>query len=245
MLQGLFGECTECEAAAWPFARTCPNCGADVHAGAPRAKIIAGVAIAIAFIVVVVGANRLWYRLTAWREANLARIQSAPALFGLPGPTAQPKPAEDFAWIAKAMADCDSEAGKHLDALYFLVVPLASADGDVQPGSLPPLGQIGDSVTLLASKDALAGLRNRTLTLYKGQFEFSIVEPTMNVSYNWKPATGVSEFVTQEAIAIKSFKPGLRIVGVDSDTAWATTPAPQRAACYWISALLRTSPLNY
>ena len=59
------------------------------------------------------------------------------------------------------------------------------------------------------------------------------------------PATGVSEFVTQEAIAIKSFKPGLRIVGVDSDTAWATTPAPQRAACYWISALLRTSPLNY
>src|ERR1700730_15247127 len=111
MLQGLFGECTECEAAAWPFSRTCPNCGPDAHPGAPRAKIIAGVAIAIAFIVVVVGANRLWYRLTAWREANLARIQSAPALFGLPGPTAQPKPAEDFAWIAKAMADCDSEAG--------------------------------------------------------------------------------------------------------------------------------------
>jgi hypothetical protein len=55
MLQELFGECTECEAAAWPFARTCPHCGAEVRAGAPRATIIAGVAIAIAFIVVVVG----------------------------------------------------------------------------------------------------------------------------------------------------------------------------------------------
>ena len=39
------------------------------------------------------------------------------------------------------------------------------------------LGQIGDSITLLASKDALSGLRDGTLALYPGQFVFSIIEP--------------------------------------------------------------------
>jgi hypothetical protein len=245
MLQGLLGECAECGAIAWPFARACRRCGADVPARSAQTTILVGLAISIVLLVAVLGANRLWHRLIAWRETNLVQIQNAPALFGPPGPTAHSTPAADFAWIEKAMVDCDSEAGKHLDALYFLVLPLASAEGSVRRWSLLSLGQIGDSVTLLTSKDALAGLRNGSLTLYKGQFEFSIVEPTTNVSYNWKPATGVSEFITQEAIAIKSFKPGLRIVGVDRDFAWATTPAPQRAACYWISALLRTSPLNY
>jgi hypothetical protein len=239
MLQTLFGECPECGAAARPFARTCPHCGADAPVGLTRLTVVAGFGIAIVFIIAL-GVAHLWHRLTQWREANMAQIQNAPALFGPPAPTARSYPAADFAWVEKAMADCDSEAGKHLDALYFLVLPLTSADGNLQRWSLLSLGQIGETVTLLPSRDALAGLKSGSLTLYKGQFVFSILEPSTNVTYSWKPATGVSEFVAHDAIAIKSFKPGLLIVGVDRDTAWATTPAPQRPACYWVSALLRT-----
>jgi hypothetical protein len=245
MIQGLLGECAECGAAARPFVRTCVRCGAELQTGTTRTTVVAGSVIAIVLILVVLGANRLWHHLTAWRDTHLARIQEAPALFGPPRPTTRSSHAADFGWIEKAMADCDSAASKHLDALYFLVVPLTAADGNIQRWSLLSLGQIGDTVTLLTSRDALAGLKSGALTLYKGQFEFSIIEPTTNVTYNWKPATGVSEFVTQEAIAIKSFRPGVRVVGVDRDTAFAATPAPQRAACYWISALLRITPLNY
>jgi hypothetical protein len=242
MLQRLFGECPECGATARPLARACPHCGADAQTGSARLAVIAGSGIAIVLIafVVILGAAHLWHRLTQWRESHLALIQNAPALFGPPGPTAHSNPAADFAWIEKAMADCDSEASKHLDALYFLVLPLALADGNVQRWSLLSLGQIGETVTLLTSRDALAGLKSGSLTVYKGQFVFSLLEPTTNVTYNWKPATGVSEFIAHDATSIKTFKPGLLVVGVDRDTAWATTPAPQRAACYWVSALLRT-----
>jgi hypothetical protein len=238
MLQRLFGDCPECGAAIRPFTWTCPHCGADTRSRSTRLSVLGGVAVAVASIFIIVGGALLWGRLTEWRDTHLALIENAPSLFGPAKPTAHSNPT-DFAWLERAMADCDSEAGKHLDALYFLVLPLAPTDGHVERWSLLSLGQIGDTVTLLPSRDALTGLKNGSLTLYKGEFVFSIIEPTTNITYNWKPATGVSEFVAHDAITIKSFKPGLRIVGIDPDTAWATTAAPPRAACYWVSALLR------
>ncbi|MBO0759125.1 MAG: hypothetical protein J2P54_25060 [Bradyrhizobiaceae bacterium] len=205
-----------------------------------RATGFAGLGLTIGLVAIGFAINHSWSKLTAWRDANLARIQQAPGLFGRPKPTGQqPNPA-DFAWIERAMADCDTEAGKHLDSLYFLVMPLASTDGNVERWSPLSLGQIGTSVTLLKSQDALDGLRDGSLTLYQGQFVFSILEPSSNVTYRWKPATGVSEFITQEALSIKSFKPGLQVVGVDPDTGWADALVEQSPSCFWVSALLRT-----
>jgi hypothetical protein len=191
-------------------------------------------------MVIVAGGTRVWHKLTAWRDANLTRMQSAPALFGPPAPNARSNPITDFAWIERAMTDCEGEAIKHLDALYFLVTPLTAVDNNIQRWSQRALGQIGDSITLLASKDALSGLRDGTLALYPGQFVFSIIEPTTNVTYQWKPAVGVTEFVTPEAVSIKSFKPGLRLVGPSKDTLWANSSANPHPACFWITALLHT-----
>jgi hypothetical protein len=240
MLQGIVGQCLQCGAAPRPLTLTCRNCGGDARAAGMRVTALVSLGLAIGLSVIGLAADHYWHKLTAWREANLARMQQAPALFGPPGPTTQPKSIEDFEWIERAKANCDSEAGKHLDALYFLVLPLAATDSNTERWSQLSLGQIGTTVTLLRSSDALVGLREGSLILYQGQFVFSILEPSSNVSYRWKPATGVSEFVTQEAISIKSFKPGLQVIGVDPDTAWAETPAQQAASCFWVSALLHT-----
>jgi hypothetical protein len=239
MFLGIVSHCPQCGATARPLARTCRNCGAEARTGSMRATGFAGLGLSIALLAVGFAIDQSWRKLTAWREANLAWIQQAPALLGPPRPTAQPKP-EDFAWIERAMANCEAEAGKHLDALYFLVLPLASTDGNMQRWSPLSIGQIGTSVTLLKSYDALDGLRDGSLILYPGQFVFSILEPSSNVTYRWKPATGVSEFITQEAVSIKSFKPGLQVIGLDPDTAWADTLTQQRPSCFWVSALLRT-----
>lgn len=240
MLPGIAGQCLQCGAAPRTLTLICRNCGAATRVAGMRVTALASLGLAIGLSVIGLAADHCWHKLTAWREANLARIQQAPALFGPPGPTTQPKPIEDFAWIERAMADCESEANNHLDALYFLVLPLASTDSNTERWSQLSLGQIGPTVTLLRSRDALVGLRDGSLILYQGQFVFSILEPSSNITYRWKPATGVSEFVTQEAISIKSFKPGLQVVGVDPDTAWAETPAQQHASCFWVSVLLRT-----
>jgi len=238
MLHRIFGECETCGAPARPFAGICADCGTASPIRPAQIAALAGVSILL--LAILVGANRLWHTLIAWRETNFSRLQHAPALFGPPGPTARPNTEINFAWIEKAMADCDREARRHLDALYFLVTPLAATNGNVQRWTQISLGNIGSTITLLASKDALSGLREGSLAVFPGQFVFSIVESTTNVTYTWKPATGVSEFVMREALAVKSFKPGFQILGTDGETAWATTPAVQRPACYWLSALLHT-----
>jgi hypothetical protein len=240
MFLGIVGQCPQCGATARPLTPTCRNCGAEARAESMRATGFAGLGLTIGLLAIGSAIDHSWRKLTAWRDANLALIQQAPALFGPPRPTAQPKPVEDFAWIERAMTNCDTEAGKHLDALYFLVLPLASSDGNMQRWSPLSLGQMGSSATLLKSDDALDGLRDGSLALYQGQFVFSILEPSSNVTYRWKAATGVSEFVTQDALSIKSFKPGLQVVGVDPDTAWADALTPQGPNCFWVSALLRT-----
>jgi len=240
MFLGIVRQCPQCGATARPLTRACRNCGANARSGSMRATGFAGLGLTIGLLAAGFAIDHFWRKLTAWRDANLARIQQAPALFGPSRPTSQPKPVEDFAWIKSAMANCDTEAGKHLDALYFLVLPLASTDGNTQRWSPLSLGQIGTTATLLKSNDALDGLGDGSLSLYQGQFVFSILEPSSNVTYRWKPATGVSEFVTHEALSIKSFKPGLQVVGVDADTAWADTFTQQRPSCFWVSALLRT-----
>jgi hypothetical protein len=239
MLLGIVGQCPQCGTTARPLARTCINCGAT-RAGSMRATGFVGLGLTIGLLAIGFAIDQSWRKLTAWRDANLARIEQAPALFGPPRPTGQPKLVEDFAWIEQAMTNCDTEAGKHLDALYFLVLPLATTDGNMQRWSSLSLGQIGTSVTLLKSHDALDGLRDGSLSLYQGQFVFSILEPSSNVTYRWKAATGVSEFVTQDALSIKAFKPGLQVVGVDPDTAWADDVTQQRPSCFWVSALLRS-----
>jgi hypothetical protein len=237
MFQRITGRCPECGADTQLVARACAACGAS---NASLRRLGLGLAIAIALIVIAAGGTRVWYELTAWRDANLTRMQNAPSLFGPPAPHARSNPTADFAWIERAMTDCEGEAIKHLDALYFLVTPLTAVDNNIQRWSQHALGQIGDSITLLASKDALSGLRDGTLALYLGQFVFSIIEPTSNVTYQWKPAVGVTEFVTAEAVSIKSFKPGLRLIGASRDTLWANSSATPRPACFWITALLRT-----
>src|SRR5262249_24216270 len=99
---------------------------------------------------------------------------------------------DDYGWLIQAMAECDEEAKRKIDTLYFLIVPLAPT-GTVLPGWSPkPISDVGNVGTLLNSTDALLGLRNRVFVLYQKPLTFAISDPATQTIYKWKPAVGVT-----------------------------------------------------
>jgi hypothetical protein len=233
-----FFRCPGCDAAVLPLKQMCAQCGTDVRAISRRGAAIAAVAGFVGLTTLFIGVDYLRRQLITWRESHLLALQNTPPLLGNPSGEMHATPSTEFAWIEKAMADCDKDASAHPDALYFLVTPLVPTnknDGSTVPRAL---GQIGHSVTLVPSKDALSGLRDGSFALYRGQFVFAIMEPATKVTYEWKQTTGVSKFVSQDASSINSFIPGFQIEG--SETAWAGSPAQRRSACYWVNMLVHT-----
>ena len=110
-----------------------------------------------------------------------------------------PRTPEAYGWIAQAMADCEVLAKQNADVLYFLIVP-------VKPSAAPAAGLAAgddrqprpDVAALLASADALVGLRNGALELYRDPLTFAVKDPDTNTTYKWKPANGVSELKSRE-----------------------------------------------
>ena len=63
------------------------------------------------------------------------------------------------------------------------------------------IGNIGTSAVLMASADALVGLRNGALELYREPVTFVVTDPDTNTIYKWKPAVGVAELKSHESAA--------------------------------------------
>ena len=96
------------------------------------------------------------------------------------------------------MADCEVLAKQNADILYFLIVPVKPSATPL-PGWRPvTIGNLGQSASLLASADALVGLRNGALELYRDPLTFAVKDPDTNTTYKWKPANGVSELKSRE-----------------------------------------------
>lgn len=148
--------------------------------------------------------------------------------------------AADLRAIEKAMAECDLEAAKNRDALYFLIVPAVSPTKDYSPWAPLSVGDIGTSVILLRSKDALDGLRNGSLTVYSAPFKFSIIDSGTDVAYDWPAVTGVAKFAKLDAAAISGFRVRFGFADFVGDTPSNFRFPRDKGVCYWVSALLRT-----
>ncbi len=145
---------------------------------------------------------------------------------------------QNFGWIGRAITQCEAEAARNADTLYFLVIPVVAPDGDQQAWLAKSNGTVGDSV-LLGSQDTLDGLRAGSLRLARRPFNFSILEPSTSRVYKWKPALGVHKFAIRDAKAVAAFKPGFEIPA-GGDTRWADGAIPREAGtCYWTGALMR------
>lgn len=152
----------------------------------------------------------------------------------------RPTGAVDLPAIEKAMADCDDEAAKNPDALYFLIVPAISPTKDYQTWSPLSVGDIGTSVILLRSKDALDGLRNGSLVLFTGPYKFSIIDSNTDLTHAWPTVTGVTKFAKSDAAAISGFRVRFGFSDVVGDTPSNFRFPRDKGVCYWVSALLRT-----
>jgi hypothetical protein len=145
----------------------------------------------------------------------------------------------DLPTIQKALDDCDVEAARRPDALYFVILPLLSPVKNYQPWIAASVGEIGTSVILLRSKDALDGLRDGSLTLYRGAYTFSIIDATTESTHTWSEASGVARLGKAAAADVTGFRVRFGFADFVGDTPSNFRFPRQKGVCYWVSALLR------
>jgi hypothetical protein len=203
------GKCANCDAAVPYLARACPYCG---------------LLAALALLVLLGGASYFGAGAFLWAP------QASPQ-------TSKAEPQEDaYGWIVQAMADCDVYAKQYPDILYFLIVPLALTEKKVAGWNPVETGRIGGSATLISSRDAIIGLRNGMLVLYRKPITFAIKDTATQTIYKWKPAAGVSELKSSEsglASPILGFQ-----LAEQADIEWGPAFSIAKGACYWIMPVI-------
>jgi hypothetical protein len=230
MARFLIGHCQRCGAAASYFAPACPSCHAR-NLPNPVAATIALSAVLFAGGLIVLG----WHALRSEESPQPeARAKGAAAD---PGGTGS----EDYGWLVQAMADCDVEAKHRLDTLHFLIIPVTTTALSL-PGWAPnAIGTIGGAATLLHSSDAVIGLRNRALALYKKPLTFLVADPETKTVYKWKPAVGVTALTTRDT-GLSRLTLGFEIPDASKDIEWGPTINLTKGTCYWINPLVLGAP---
>lgn len=220
------GTCRNCGSPVSYFARACPQCGAPNQPN-PVTTIAALSFLILVPLAIVVSTIFPWKK-SAPQPPAAANVDPATT-------SVEPKP-EAFGWIVQAMAECDVLAKKNTETLYFLIVPVTPSAAPV-PGWRPAtIGKIGTSAALLASADALVGLRNGALELYREPLTFAVTDPNTKTVYKWKPAIGVAELKSR-AIAASSLTLGIEL-GDSNDLQWGPTIAIEKGTCYWTNPLI-------
>ncbi|MDQ2082178.1 hypothetical protein RA307_18470 [Xanthobacteraceae bacterium Astr-EGSB] len=167
--------------------------------------------------------------------ATAVDADTTPVLVRMPGADGS----ADLPTIQKALDDCDVEAARNPDGLYFVILPLLSPVKNYQPWIAASVGEIGTSVILLRSKDALDGLRDGSLTLYRGAYTFSIIDAATEATHAWSEAVGVARLGKTGAAGITGFRVRFGFADFVGDTPSNFRFPRQKGVCYWVSALLR------
>jgi hypothetical protein len=216
-------ECRHCGTALSAFTRACGYCG-----GRNRARTAALGLAAVLVVVMIAGGMA---GLALWRWAPTGGIDQS-----VTGSVSAPAGA-DFAWLTKAMEECDAEAAKAADALEFLVIPLKVSAGAQQTWRRKSLNDVGHAI-LLTADDAADGLRNKALSISNERYVFSIRDDVSNVIYKWSQSTGVKKFISPDAETIERFKVQFEFDGKPSDGDWGSVFVRRKGNCYWVNAVL-------
>jgi len=231
MIRFLIGHCQRCGAAVSYFALACPSCHRR-NLPNPVAAAIALAAVVVAGGLVVLG----WHALSGDESAPGLQAKQAAEVKEA---TAEQAGAgnEDYGWLVQAMADCDVEAKHRLDTLHFLIVPVTTTAVALAGWTPNAIGTIGDAATLLHSSDAVIGLRNRALALYKKPLTFMVADPQTKTVYKWKPAVGVTALTTPDT-GLSHLTLGFEIPDTGKEIEWGPTINLTKGTCYWINPLV-------
>jgi hypothetical protein len=219
------GTCRNCGEAVSYFARSCPACGA---ANQPNpVTTLAALLILVLLIAAGLGSMFIWKR--AASPAPSATAESDPAKPAAEAP-------EAYGWIAQAMADCEVLAKQNTEILYFLILPTKQSATPAAGWRPVTIGNLGQAASLLASADALVGLRNGSLELYSDPLTFAVKDPETSTIYKWKPANGVAELKSRE---LKATSLTLGIEFDDNgEIHWGPTIGIARGSCYWTNPMI-------
>jgi hypothetical protein len=209
MVAGMLAtNCLHCGNAMSAFARACGHCGASN----PKRTTAIALAGAVVALIAALGIAAFVF---AWQRTGTK---------------------DNFAWLAKAMEDCDAEAAKTPTTLHFLVVPMASKPADDAEWRAKSRNDIGNAI-LLVGEQTLDGLRSGQLKISSEPYDFRMRDDSTNDIYQWSSSTGVKKFLTPNAQAIEQFKLQFKTAKKTGD-AWGATFVNQAGTCYWVNAII-------
>jgi len=153
-------------------------------------------------------------------------------------PTASSEPPADIAAITSGMNDCDAQAAKDPNSLYFFVLPLLVAQGG--SGEWRGLSEVGTTFLLLSGKDAIDGLRNGKLKVRPGRYTFAVLDSLSGQSFTWTSATSFTRLSKPVSPDMKMLKLGFDFSPSQSGTtSWSSEFRRDSGTCYWVSVLVR------
>jgi hypothetical protein len=204
----------------------------------------AGIA-AIAVLVFGALATVLWDIMTPQdnaREVQTPAAIQAPGAPAVPAPSAQATTpdaaAPEIQSIINAMKDCDDEAAKDPDTMYFLVIPLAPGKGSVEEWSAR--GESYDTFVLLPSKIMVDGLGNRSLLPRSVRYSVSLYDSATRHRYLLGAGTGVLKSAQRDTTWLGNFRLGFDLTGSGQYPKWSNEFTRRKGVCYWVNVLFRT-----
>jgi hypothetical protein len=175
------------------------------------------------------------------RQAHRPAQVQAPAAPAAPAatpPADASAAATDIQSIIEAMKNCDDEASKDLDAMYFLVIPLAPAKGPAQEWTAK--GESYDTFILLPSKVMVDGLGDGSLVPRSPQYSLSLYDSLTRRSYSLGAGSGVLKSAHRNAAWLGSFRLGFNLTGSGQNPKWSNEFNRRKGVCYWVNVMFRT-----
>jgi hypothetical protein len=202
--------CPNCGNAVSLFAGACRRCGARNRTRLGAFAVVGSVLLLLVALGIAAFAVLHWDRIT--------------------GPP-------DFAWLTKAMDECDAEAAKAQDTIHFLVIPLTSRAEEDEGWRNKSLNDIGNAI-LLKQSDMLDGLKSGSLRLATEQYEFNMRDEKTNAIYKWTPSVGVKKFLIPDAGQVTQFKVQFTTKQRTDAAAWGNVFDHRKGTCYWVNAII-------
>ena len=113
---------------------------------------------------------------------------------------------------------------------------------DVAPGKhdwrAVALQSVVNAYFLLSDKEALEGLRDKSLALRADRYTFAVLDPSTGISYSWTSATGLSQLARKDSGVVKTLKLGFDFSASQAGPQWSADFKRSPGSCYWIMALL-------
>jgi hypothetical protein len=165
-----------------------------------------------------------------------------PGAASAPG-TAPARPGEavaplDIPSITKAMAACDEEAARNPGSLYFQVLPLTELVRGKHDWRAVALQSVVNAYSLLSDKDALEGLRDKSLALRPDRYTFAVLDPSTGMSYSWTSATGLARLSRPDVSAPKAIKLGFDFSAQQNGPQWSAPFNREPGTCYSVNVLV-------